>query len=63
MFFYDDDRKLLNEIARNNESILDKFIALHEEIGVLIQLLKNKDVNICVKSDEKKPTKKTKSSM
>lgn len=49
MFFYDEDRKLLNEIARNNENIVNKFIALHEEIGVLIQLLKNKDVNICAK--------------
>ena len=60
MFFFDEDRKLLNDMARNYESLINRLMAQHDQIAVLIDLLKKKEVNICVKPEEKKAVKKAK---
>lgn len=49
MFFYDEDRKLLNDLVKNNESLMNKFLAQQDQISDLINLLKHKDINICAK--------------
>lgn len=59
MFFYDEDRKILNDLARNYDSLLNKFLEYNNEVQNLIDLLNSKNIHYCVTPTQKPECKES----